>query len=627
MKITDQKDKLNKTVVTGAFMYPAWSSIHSNKGESVSSNGVNEWLLLEKPRKYFKGHRPPGKPLFGTYSASDERYIDRVVRLCELFGISCIVVCWYWDNGKILCHECLEPLQRRLCGTNICYALMWVQRKPHNELPLKPPSLGTQYFAETEHRIIRTSYDDLSAMGTYLASEHFNNPKYQHINGCPVFLIFEVPNLIRDLGQNGVKDGILVFRSGVRKVIDKEVALFGIIHHRNDILPLAEYGFDAATSYVFLPDWALPNNQDYEKALSKRRSEWEHISDISGVPYIPSIAAGWDASPRGEHVSERPLNYPWTPIVTGVRPSAFYRALLQGRKYVEGRDGPQMIFVVSLNEWTEGHAIEPSIQYSFHFLEAIRAVNEYKKNTAAKSYNGLFVTKLINSELYKDSADGNKILSRLKEQGFLIVFMTSKTLSEAYEIFEHKETLKPDILVADLGVSIHSLTPIPLIEHPQWEKLVAFPRCAVEKVLESQIGLRPRQIDTEYRLSYVVDESTISKQSVEKALRSFPIQTVWTTGFLDVLPNGVDQGTCVESFTSQCGPASPMILVGNTIKDAYFFRMYLGRKVLRIYVGQDQVFLGKTIQSKGYVVKTLPRWANIYDVMTETGFCPIKNNP
>ena len=138
---------------------------------------------------------------------------------------------------------------------------------------------------------------------------------------------------------------------------------------------LRELGFDSVTHYVLLPDWKGPFAQDYREYSQLRAGQWASFCERSGLPYMPSVAPGWDASARGADFGlQRPDKYPWWPVVTGEHPEHFAAALARARAFRSpvGVDDP-LLLIASLNEWSEGHYLEPDQRFGHGWLEAVRS--------------------------------------------------------------------------------------------------------------------------------------------------------------------------------------------------------------------------------------------------------------
>ncbi len=90
---------------------------------------------------------------------------------------------------------------------------------------------------------------------------------------------------------------------------------------------------------------------------------------------MPSVSPGWDASPRAaDFGAEKEHKYPWSPVVTGETPDLFHEALVRALRHAETATPVEpMVMVASLNEWSEGHYLEPDTRFGHGWLEAIRA--------------------------------------------------------------------------------------------------------------------------------------------------------------------------------------------------------------------------------------------------------------
>jgi hypothetical protein len=156
----------------------------------------------------------------------------------------------------------------------------------------------------------------------------------------------------------------------------------------NDVIgKLRDVGFDSVTNYVLLPDWKGPFLQDYAERAAACAQTWPSIASATGLPYMPSVSPGWDASPRGADFGHaRPTKYPWWPVVVGEHPELFRAALERALRFARDR-GPQggLVFVASLNEWSEGHTLEPDTHFGHGWLEAVRMARLAVLGAAATS--------------------------------------------------------------------------------------------------------------------------------------------------------------------------------------------------------------------------------------------------
>ena len=65
---------------------------------------------------------------------------------------------------------------------------------------------------------------------------------------------------------------------------------------------------------------------------------------------------------------------PWSPVVTGATPASFGAALRRALQFQSPVACPDpLVLIASLNEWSEGHYLEPDTQFGMGFLEEVRA--------------------------------------------------------------------------------------------------------------------------------------------------------------------------------------------------------------------------------------------------------------
>ncbi len=569
-----------------AYYYPKMGMpIKINIGQTVKEG--TEWDLLHDKKLYVEGQQRENHPLFDGTNITDSEYVDKLVNWCSFYKINCLTICWYWDVGHILLKDELGEFTQKLWQGGISYSLMWVQRAPHTELPITPPSSNAPYHPEIEARIVATSKEDLVRMGGELSSEHFSRPNYLKLCGRPVFSIFEVPNLERDLGPEGVREALDGFRSAARLFGDFDLLLLGIVHHHSSIFPLRDYGFDLSTSYVYLPDWNIPNTQNYLEQAERRAAEWELIQKECGLPYLPSVSVGWDATFRGERLDRHPPQYPWSPIITNSTPDAFQRYLELAMSHLDEHILPErrLLFIASMNEWTEGHQLEPSVKDGYKYLEAVRRVciktPQKNKNKRLKvlisDLDGTLVPESLNGKTnYRSS------LQKLREKVDVLVYVTGRPLEDVVcQVLDGTLPI-PNAIAADVGSTWWSADETFSLEHPLAEAIDNFPASIIKQRLSSLEGLALQKIRADQRVSYFTDMLRFDKEAVEALVVDLPVELHWSRNYLDVIPAGVSKGSVAKSICEQLPSTSLVFVAGNSLNDLHLFEDYGGLECHRV---------------------------------------------
>lgn len=328
--------------------------------------GWTEWELLRAARPQFEGHEPPGLPLAGCYDDSDPRTWDARIALAERHGVEVLVPGWFWSRGKKVFERALLDgylqCERR---DAIRFAVFWANRMPHRVLPLRLDDPQ----APPGYRKVYSDPDDFVALLEDCAERFFTRAGYWRIGGDPFFAIFDTTLFLRQLGATRAATAIA--RAKERLGGLHLVAIDPDLPWRPHLRGL---GFDAVSHYVRLPIWkGGPHLQDYDELARLREAEWSGWSRDCDLPYYPSVSVGWDATPRGVwHLDEPPHRFPWSPIVTGATPQRLARHFAAAEHWTLAHNGARgPVFVASWNEWSEGHALEPSLRHGDAFLRAL----------------------------------------------------------------------------------------------------------------------------------------------------------------------------------------------------------------------------------------------------------------
>jgi hypothetical protein len=309
--------------------------------------------------------------LWGRYDDRDPEAIERRIRACREHGIDGWVYGFFWCRGKRVFQEALDQgfLGAR-SGASFPFALMWANRMPRRVLPVTRADVPVIDDA----RRVASDVEDFEQFVGYVAERYFVRPNYLRVQGRPYLSIFDSTFFVRELGVDGARQAIAAARAELARRGLPDLHLGAIDPQPEVIDTLARVGFDSVTHYVLLPHWKGPTLQDYAERASAAAACWPDFAIRSGLPYFPSVSPGWDASPRGaDFGSARPDRYPWSPVVTGEHPDLFRAAVTRAMRYSGTHDEPDaLVFLASLNEWSEGHSIEPDQRFGMAWLDAVR---------------------------------------------------------------------------------------------------------------------------------------------------------------------------------------------------------------------------------------------------------------
>lgn len=354
-----------------AYVYPGWHPI-PERDESFHP-GFTEWELLRSCAPRFPGHAQPRVPLLGEYDDRDPAAVGLRAELARAHGIDALIWGVFWCRGKRVFEDALDlGFLGSDVGREMPFACMWANRMPRRVLPVRRTDLPV---IDPDRRV-DSDVGDFVRFVAMLAERYFARPNYLTVEGRSWFSIFDSSFFIRELGVRQAREALTGARRWLLEHGHRDLHL-AAIEPNAECLPLVrEVGFDSVTHYVFLPDWKGPFQQDYREYATLRASQWQQFASQSGLPYMPSVAPGWDASPRGADFGHaRPDRYPWSPVIVDEHPKHFRDALrraLQFRTPGAGVDDP-LVMIASLNEWTEGHYLEPDERFGHGWMEAVRA--------------------------------------------------------------------------------------------------------------------------------------------------------------------------------------------------------------------------------------------------------------
>jgi hypothetical protein len=348
-----------------AYVYSGWHPIPER--DAAFHEGFTEWELVRRCRPRFEGHEQPRVPALGEYDDRDPVEVGRRIALARAHGVDAFVHGVFWCRGKRVFERALDRgFLGSEAGREAPFACMWANRMPRRVLPVRRVD---EAVIDPERHVL-SDVDDFVAFVRMLAESYFARDNYLRIDGRSYLSIYDTTFFVRELGVEGAREAVRAARSWLLANGLPDLHLAAIDPAPETRPALRGIGFDSVTHYVFLPVWkGGPTLQDYAASATARAAEWDGFARECDLPYMPSVATGWDATPRGADFGDaRPDRYPWSPVVVGATPARFRAALARALR----RRAP-WTFVASLNEWSEGHYLEPDARYGTGWLEAVAA--------------------------------------------------------------------------------------------------------------------------------------------------------------------------------------------------------------------------------------------------------------
>ena len=367
-----------------AYVWPSYTG-KEMRARQFWPDGIGEWQTVmsvpsrmpQKPADYEWDR----KPLWGCCDEADPKVMEMQIEEAVKHGVNVFIYDWYWYDHRPFLEQCLdegflgasnnEKMKFYIMWANHDAGYTWDTRLSDLMWRGQDPMvwLGTVDRKEFEivvHRII---------------DKYFSRPNYYKINGKPVFMIYDVDNLVKGLGSvEATREALDWFKEETIKAghpgLELQLTAWGErisnmsgvdgTHTLSTKEVVPALGFDSVTNYQFVHFCYM--DKDYEKEiLPIAYAEWARMDRDYTVPYYPHVSIGWDNNPRF---------IAYTPYVCRNNPpEVFKQALIKAKEYVDSHNLPApLITVNSWNEWTETSYLEPDTKYGYGYLEAIRDV-------------------------------------------------------------------------------------------------------------------------------------------------------------------------------------------------------------------------------------------------------------
>jgi len=341
--------------------------------DSWFGEGWNEWQLLAEAPARFSGHRFL-RPAWGAFDEAKPDWMARQVALAADHGIDVFLFDWYWYSGVRILYRPLE--QAFLQATNqgrLKFALMWANHDWKNYFPVPKDKEPAMLLPS------RTSLHDFARLMDYCSTNYFCRSNYWRINGGLYFGVFEADEFVQQLGGPAAARQVL---EGARQKL--RAAGLGTLHMAaflaapDTIRSLHQAGFDSITTYNVTASGkaSLPGQplDKYSDLVDRHPTFWKSM-DTGELPYLPILTIGWDPSPRWAKDAPFPpirSDYPYGTLVVSNAPAEFGRLCRLARQHVnQARIRPPAIVVNAWNEWTEGSALLPSVEYGIQYLDVL----------------------------------------------------------------------------------------------------------------------------------------------------------------------------------------------------------------------------------------------------------------
>ena len=376
---TKEKQQSQKQYDVAAFLYPAYAS-DDPRLRSFWPKGIGEWETVENMQTRYPGHAWNRKSKWGSINEADPNIMEMEINTATKHGVNVFIFDWYWYDGRPFMETTLDNgFLKASNNDKMKFYLMWANHSVDNTWDTRINKLGDQntIFQGTVGRF------EFEKICKRTIEKYFRQPQYYKIDGKPVYMIYDLKNLIDGLGGvDQTADALNWFRQETKKAgfpgLDLQFAMWlpnlnysgmdanKTTNPQNDFIN--KLGFTSTTHYQFCHFTDM--NRDYLDILKDVKKEWSRIDSVFDIPYYPHISIGWDNSPR----------MGTSPVTKNNTPDNFETALRMAKDYVDAhpKQAP-LITINSWNEWTETSYLMPDNVNGYGYLEAVKKVFYPKK--------------------------------------------------------------------------------------------------------------------------------------------------------------------------------------------------------------------------------------------------------
>ena len=360
-----------------AFVWPSYTG-DELRSRMFWPKGEGEWQTVRTAEAKFEGHTWPRKPLWGYLNEADPKVMEMQINEATAHGVNVFIYDWYWFDRRPFLENCLNDgfLKAKNCN-DMQFYIMWAN---HDANHLWNKELSDTECGETviwKGGIDREGFEE---MAVRLVDKYFHYPNYYKIDGCPVFMIYELSTLVDGFGGiEATVDALRWFREMVKSKGYKDVHLqitgrggqtlnmsgidSSLVIDSKEVMQTL--GIDSFTHYQFVHFTDI--DRDYNEIMEDVKQVWESAEEDYGIPYYPHVSCGWDNNPRFKKF--RPG------IVKNNTPESFEKAMRSAKAYIDRYpERPALITVNSWNEWTETSYLQPDDFYGYGYLDAIKKI-------------------------------------------------------------------------------------------------------------------------------------------------------------------------------------------------------------------------------------------------------------
>jgi hypothetical protein len=338
--------------------------------------GMGEWESVRKAVKKTPDHDWPRKPRWGYVNEADPYVMRMQIDAAADHGVNVFIYDWYWYDRRPFLENCLnDGFLKAPNNDRMKFYLMWANHTATHLWDIR--NFADQSVGIWEGAV---DFEEFKRLGQRLVDQYFTHPRYYAIDGKPVFMVYDLPNLLLGLGgvdaaraamdwlrERAARAGLAGLHWQLMEPGAQTIDIAGQRVERADAV--ARMGWDSVTHYQMccFGFTAGLDRPSYPDLLATAERKWAETSAAYGIPYFPQVALGWANNPRSPTLTR--------PIVRDATPANVEKAFRAARAFVDAHpEQAPLITVNSWNEWTETSYLQPDDVNGYGYLEAVKEV-------------------------------------------------------------------------------------------------------------------------------------------------------------------------------------------------------------------------------------------------------------
>ena len=363
----------NSKTDIAAYIWPAYTG-DEPRTRMFWGEGIGEWQTVKIATSKSPEQSWPRRPLWGYVNEADPYVMSMEIDAAADHGVNVFIYDWYWYDHRPFLEQCIDNgFLKAPNRDRMKFYLMWANHSANHLWDIRQSDTNSQTViwggAVDRH--------DFEIIVHRVIDKYFSQPNYYTIDGCPVFMIYELANLINGLGGvDKCREALDYFREETVRAGFKGLNIQATVWNIScsnisgvdsqmcgmSKTDFDKLGFDSMTHYQFVH--FVNMNRDYAEIIPDVECEWQKIDSTFSQTYFPHISVGWDSNPRF---------HKFLPVVCrNNTPELFGKALEMAGAYLDRHPKRQRLITVnSWNEWTETSYLEPDDLYGYGYLDAI----------------------------------------------------------------------------------------------------------------------------------------------------------------------------------------------------------------------------------------------------------------